>query len=117
MADPRVDVVLAMFAAYRAGDRPAAEALLGPTLTFTSPQDDHIDRAAYLERCFPTASRFRTQSVLATAAADDAVFLLYEYELADGGARYRNAEVITVRDGLIVEIQVFFGGAALIGTN
>lgn len=42
------------------------------------------------------------------AAADD-VFVLYEYELEDG-QRYRNAEVITVRDGKVTESQVFFGG-------
>ena len=34
---------------------------------------------------------------------------MYEYELLNG-ARYRNAELLTVRDGQIVEIQVFFGG-------
>jgi hypothetical protein len=33
----------------------------------------------------------------------------YEYELTSG-ARHRNVEVITVRDGLIHEVQVFFGG-------
>jgi ketosteroid isomerase-like protein len=36
-------------------------------------------------------------------------FVLYEYELEDG-QRYRNAEVITVRDGKVTESQVFFGG-------
>jgi hypothetical protein len=33
----------------------------------------------------------------------------YEYELTTGGW-YRNVEAITVRDGLIREVQVFFGG-------
>jgi hypothetical protein len=35
--------------------------------------------------------------------------LLYEYELRNGD-RYRNAEYITVHDGRVAEIQVFFGG-------
>ena len=34
----------------------------------------------------------------------------YEYEVADSGEVYRNAEVITVRDGKVVETRVFFGG-------
>ncbi len=42
-------------------------------------------------------------------ARPDGVFLLYEYELHDGG-RYRNIEYSTVRDGQLVETQVFFGG-------
>lgn len=37
------------------------------------------------------------------------MFVLYEYCL-DNGARHRNAEFITVRGGLAVETQVFFGG-------
>jgi ketosteroid isomerase-like protein len=104
------EVVESMFGAYREQDRAAAEGLLAPGLVFTSPQDDHIDRDAYLERCFPTADRFISQRILHLAeAGDGGVFMLYEYELASGG-RYRNAEFITVTGGQISEIQVFFGG-------
>ncbi len=39
----------------------------------------------------------------------DDVFVLYEYELGTG-ERYRNMEVLTVRDDKVVETQVFFGG-------
>ena len=35
---------------------------------------------------------------------------MYEYELRTG-TRHRNTELITVRNGKIVEVQVFFGGA------
>jgi len=42
------------------------------------------------------------------------VFILYEYELKSGG-RHRNAEFITVRDGQLVETQVFFGGRVVNG--
>lgn len=104
------DIVRASFDAYRAQDRETAERLLADDFVFTSPQDDHIDKTAYLERCFPTADRFRTQNILElVSAGDHGVFLLYEYELQTG-ERYRNAEFITVRDGRLVETQVFFGG-------
>lgn len=108
-----VDVVRAMFASYRAQDRAAAEQLIGEEFVFTSPQDDHIDRAAFFERCFPTAARFRSQELLQVAPIPDSdhVFVLYEYELQTG-ERYRNTELITVRDGKIIETQVFFGGRA-----
>ena len=100
-----------MMSAYLTQDRPAAEQLLASDLRFTSPQDDHIDRATYFERCFPTTARLRRQDVLKVVdAGDDQVYLLYEYELQDG-SRYRNTELLTVRHGLIHDIQVFFGGA------
>src|SRR5689334_17364037 len=103
--DP-VEIVRAVFEAYRSQDRPAAERLLADDLSFTSPQDDHIDKAAYLERCFPTADRFAWQRIVkAVDAGDGDVYLTYRYELADGG-RFQNTELITVRDGRISEIQV-----------
>lgn len=104
-----VEVVRAMMAAYRAQDRSAAEALLADDYVFTSPQDAGIDRAAFLERCFPTADRFAEQTVLhAVDVGRGEVFLLYEYVIESG--RYRNAEVSRVRDGKLVETQVYFGG-------
>ena len=113
---PNSEIVRALFDAYRAQDIAVAERLLAEDFAFTSPQDDHIDRAKYLERCFPTADRFTEQTVLQLVdVGDEDVFLLYEYELATG-ARYRNAEFLTVRSGRIVEVQVFFGGAARPGS-
>lgn len=103
------DTVRAMFDAYLAQDRAAAERLLARDFSFTSPQDDHIGKSAYLERCFPTADRFVYQQILEVVSAGSGVFVLYEYELKAGG-RYRNAEFITVRDGQLAETQVFFGG-------
>ena len=103
------DTVRAAFDAYLAQDRGATERLLAEDFRFTSPQDDHIGKAAYLERCFPTADRLVSQQILELVSAGGGVFILYEYELKAGG-RYRNAEFITVRNGQLAEIQVFFGG-------
>lgn len=104
------EAVRATFAAYRAQDREAAEALIADDFTFTSPQDDHIDKAAFMERCFPTADRFVSQAIVELVdAGAGGVFLLYEYELTTGG-RHRNVEYSVVRDGRLVETQVYFGG-------
>jgi ketosteroid isomerase-like protein len=108
MSNP--DVVRGVFEAYLAADQATAERLLADDLTFTSPQDDHIDKAAYLERCFPTAGRLVSQDLLRLVDdGGDGVFILYEYQLKTG-ERHRNTEYITVRDGRVTEIQVFFGG-------
>ncbi len=103
------DTVRAVFDAYQAQDRDAADQLLADGLSFTSPQDDHIDKATYFERCFPTAERLTSQEVVEVAESGDGVFVMYEYELTNGD-RHRNTEFITVRGGQITEIQVFFGG-------
>jgi ketosteroid isomerase-like protein len=110
MPQANADTVRAFFAGYLAQDRAAAERLVADEFVFTSPQDDHIDRATFFQRCFPTADRFKDHELLAVVPTEgDDVFVLYEYEL-EGGQRFRNAEVITVRDGRITESQVFFGG-------
>jgi ketosteroid isomerase-like protein len=110
MSESAEDVVRRNFASYVKGDRDTAEKLIGADFVFTSPQDDHIDRAAFFERCFPTSDRFSYQELKAVAPVGDQVFVMYEYELAGTGERYRNAELLTVRDGQVVEAQVFFGG-------
>ena len=105
-----IETVRESLDAYHRQDFEAASRLLADDFRFTSPQDDHIDKDTYLERCFPTADRFVASHVIAIVPdGDDAVFLLYEYQLTTG-ERYRNTEYITVRDGQLVETQVFFGG-------
>jgi ketosteroid isomerase-like protein len=104
------DVVRAAFDAYRAQDRDAAEALIADDFVFTSPQDDSIDKTAFMERCFPTADRFVSQDIVELVdAGSGGVFVLYEYELTTG-KRHRNTEYSIVRDGRLVETQVYFGG-------
>ena len=112
MINSPTDIVEAAFRYYRSQDREEAFALYADDFSFTSPQDDHIDKAAFFERCFPTAGRFTEQRLLHVVPADEELVLVqYEYELTTGG-RHRNVEAITVRDGLIREVQVFFGGKA-----
>lgn len=110
-AEPEeVAVVRACMESYMAQDRDRAEQLIAADYRFTSPQDDGLDRAGFFARCFPTADRFRAQEIRSLVPAGDGdVYLMYEYELRTG-ERHRNVEVATVRDGLLVETQVFFGG-------
>jgi len=104
------EIVRSCFAGYLAQDRDQVERLIAADFVFTSPRDDHIGRAAYFERCFPTADRLKSQELLQVVPGEgDDVFVMYEYELLNGDT-HRNTEVITVRDGQMVEAQVFFGG-------
>jgi ketosteroid isomerase-like protein len=102
-------VVRALFAAYLAQDAAAAAALVDDDVVFTSPQDEPIGRDEWLRRCFPTADRLRSQDLVdVVEVSPGEVFVRYVYELHTG-ARHRNTEVLTVRDGRVVEIQVYFG--------
>jgi ketosteroid isomerase-like protein len=104
------DVVRAAFDAYLAQDRETAGRLIAEDFTFTSPQDDHIGKTAFFQRCFPTAGRLRSQEILElVSAGENGVFVMYEYELKTG-ERHRNTEFSTVRDGQLAETHVFFGG-------
>lgn len=110
-----LELIAASFDFYRHGDEQAARPLYADDFRFTSPQDDHIDRSAFFERCFPTASRVTRHETIHLVPADDhSAFVMYEYELGpqtdSPGAVHRNVELITVCDGQISEVQVFFGG-------
>ncbi|WP_424217317.1 nuclear transport factor 2 family protein (plasmid) [Streptomyces sp. BI20] len=109
-----VRLVDEVFRCYLAGDRAAAEPLYAEDFTFTSPQDDAIDRAAFFDRCFPTATRVAWQRMLQIVPAGpegggELVLVRYEYELRTG-VRHRNTEAILVRDGRIARTEVYFGG-------
>nr|WP_308308927.1 nuclear transport factor 2 family protein [Streptomyces sp. CHD11] len=101
----------AAFRCYRSQDRDAAIGLYADDCSFTRAQDGHIDKAEFFARCFPTARRTSWQRLLhVTPADEELVVVLYEYQRTTG-ERYRDMEAIRVRDGLIREVQVFFGGA------
>jgi len=69
-------------------------ALLPTTSTFSSPQDDHIDKDD-LQQCFPRRAgfTFSTKSRLTTAAKSVSYSTI---RIEDRSSDNRNAEIITV---------------------
>ena len=110
MRSSAIDTVLAFVRAFQEQDQHAAEALMHEDFVFTSPQDDHLDRTAWLERCFPTADHFDSPAVTLQIVETDGI-VLHRYEYAVQGVRYRNLEATRVTDGTVHEVEVFFGGA------
>lgn len=110
METAAVGMVLELMRAFREQDRKVAEALLSAEFVFTSPQDDHIDKAAWLERCFPTADHFDAGSTTLEIVEVGGI-VLHRYEYAVEGKRYRNVEATRVVDGLVREVEVYFGGS------
>mgnify|MGYP003575804055 CR=1 FL=1 len=102
------DIARACFLAYAAGDRPALEALLAPGLRFTSPFDNGLDLATYLAVCWPTHAGIAGFAFVRVIEDGDTVVVTYEQARHDRpGAR--NTEVLTVRDGRIEAVEVYFG--------
>jgi ketosteroid isomerase-like protein len=96
------------YSAYGSKDRLVVEDLLAGDFAFSSPQDDHIDRATYFAKCWPNSVRMRTIVIERLCQQEDEVFIRYRLEMLDGG-QFRNVEILRFRGSKIVEIDVFFG--------
>ncbi|KVL37804.1 nuclear transport factor 2 family protein [Burkholderia sp. MSMB1835] len=102
------DVARASYRAYVDKDRDAIEALIAPDFHFTSPLDNRLDRDAYLARCWPNSEMLAGFEFVDVAVHGDYVFVVYE-AVTTAGRRFRNAERLRIRDGRIVEAEVYFG--------
>ncbi|HEV7327991.1 MAG TPA: nuclear transport factor 2 family protein [Bosea sp. (in: a-proteobacteria)] len=108
MPDDVSAIACACYQAYVDKDRAAIEALLDADFHFTSPLDNRLDRKAYFERCWPNCERIRACRFKHLVAIGETVFVTYEGEAVDGKG-FRNTEVMTIRNGKIVEVEVYFG--------
>ncbi|WP_091228522.1 nuclear transport factor 2 family protein [Microbacterium sp. 3J1] len=103
-------VVQDFMKAFREQDRPAAERLMAGDFDFTSPQDDHLDRDAWLRICFPTADHFDAPATTLQLIEVDGL-VIHRYEYVVDGIRFRNVEALEVRGGQVHAVEVYFGGA------
>ena len=99
--------VRAALKAYVDKDRAAIEAVIGDDYHFTSPLDNRLDRATYFARCWPNSEYTDGFDEIIAAETGARAFVVYEGRA--GAHRFRNCEVHTVRDGRIVDTEVYFG--------
>jgi ketosteroid isomerase-like protein len=107
-AGENVATARALYDAFEAKDRAAAERLIADDFRFFSPWDNGLDRAKYFEICWPASERFEEFKLTDAVADGERVFVTYE-ALSRHGKRFRNAEVLTIRDGRISAVEVYFG--------
>jgi hypothetical protein len=105
--DPE-SVATACYRAHADKDRAAIERLIADDFHFTSPLDNRIDRKTYFARCWPNSSWIAGYDIIAIAPHGERVFVTYEAR-TDDGRRFRNTELLTVRDGKLVDAEVYFG--------
>lgn len=108
MKNDPIIVARASYDAYVRKDRAAIEALIADDFHFTSPLDNRLDRSTYFRRCWPNSQRINFFDYIHFVADGELVFVTYEGSNVDGG-RFRNTEILTVRDRQIVEAEVYFG--------
>ena len=98
----------AYYQSYVDKDRVAIEALLASDFHFTSPLDNRLDRAAYFERCWPNSAVISAFKLENLVAEGDRVFVTYDGQ-GEGSRGFRNTEILSFRDGQVIEVQCYFG--------
>ena len=103
-----VAIARSAYEAFVAKNRTAIERLIAADFHFASPLDNRIDRATYFARCWPNSERIDGFKFINLVPDRDRVFVTYEGHTKNG-ERFRNTEIVTIRDGQIVEVEVYFG--------
>ena len=104
------NVVRAYFGAYETENREVVETLLADDFTFTSPNDDGIDKATYFERCWPNRDASRDQRIENIVVDGQKAFVTYLCA-TEGGKTFRNTEFLTFNGERIASVNVYFGAA------
>lgn len=108
VTDDKEAIVRAQFEAFRDRRREDSEALLAADFTFTSPYDDAISRDAFFERCWPNGDRFEDLRIERVATDANGAYITY-LVTTDTGEQFRNTEYLTVSNGQIRAVEVYFG--------
>ena len=108
MDDEPIAIVRRCYQAYADSDRAAAEAVIAADFHFTSPLDNRIDRKTYFERCWPNNEWITGYEFVRLISDGEQVVATYIGQ-SSRGKPFRNTEVLTVSDGKIVEVEVYFG--------
>ncbi len=108
MSSPNAEIVRRCFEAYVKQKPDLWLSLVAENFRFTSPYDNRIDRRAFLRRCWPAGPRMAEIRLKRIEAVGNTVFVNYVARVGSGD-EFTNAEIFTVRDGLVQEVEVYFG--------
>lgn len=107
MTADRIGIARAAYNAYVTKDRAAIEALIADDFHFTSPLDNRIDRDTYFTRCWPNSESTEGFEFVHFVPDGERVFVTYEGRA--NARRFRNTELLTIKDGRITDVEVYFG--------
>jgi hypothetical protein len=92
---------------WETGERDEMEARLGNGFTYTSPRDDHLDSAAFLERCWPSAGKVSLSLQRVAAVGPKDCVVLYEGKGEKGA--FRHVELLHFNGERLLSAEVFCG--------
>lgn len=104
----RDDAIRRYYHAYESGDREVVEQLLTDDFTFTSPQDDRIDRTTYFAKCWPGHEHLQQFTLRQVMVDGDHALVRYQAVRADGTS-FHNVEYFEFIDTQVNRIDVYFG--------
>lgn len=108
MTQDMISIVRKAYHAYATKDRALIESIIDDDFHFTSPYDNRIDRKTYFDRCWKNSETIIGFTFVNLVADKERVFVTYEAQ-REGGKPFRNTEIVTVRNGKIAEVEVYFG--------
>jgi hypothetical protein len=94
--------------AFRDRRREVAEQLLAADYTFTSQYDDHIDRKAFFDRCWPQGDDVAEMQIVRITPDSEGAFITY-FTTTRTAEQFRNTEYATISAGQIHGTEVYFG--------
>jgi ketosteroid isomerase-like protein/predicted enzyme related to lactoylglutathione lyase len=103
-------VVRSFVEAFRDRRHDDFDALMAPDFTFTSQYDNHIDREAFYERCWPNGERLDEMRIERITPDSEGAFITY-YSTPKTGESFRNTEYLTVSKGKVTSSTVYFGAS------
>ena len=79
-------------------------------MIFVSPvrADNRINRQVYFDKCWKNTNTITGFTFVNLVADGERVFVTYEGQRSTEKP-FRNTEIVTVRNGKIVEVEVYFG--------
>jgi hypothetical protein len=96
-----------IFSAWQKRDWDFIESALADGFTFTSPYDDHLDKAEYKQKCWYAVKEVEEYEFVSIMEKRDEAFVRYRGRL--NGMAVQNTEHFIFQNGKIKEITVFFG--------
>ncbi len=106
--EARARMLRDLYAAYIDQRKDIVDAMLTEDFTFSSPQDDHIDRATYFERCWPNEPALTGFDIEFLAVDGEEAVVRYRAEMTSGKA-FRNMESFRFDGEKISSVDVYFG--------
>ena len=105
------NLVKNIYHAYETKDKSACGKMLTEDFTFTSPNnDDHINKDAYFEKCWPFNEQNPVFEFEKIAVDGNDVFVLYNCKTKTG-KQFRNIEFFKFHEDKIKAVEVYFGNA------